>query len=138
VFAVPAGLALDPALLPALREGRWEAFAQRGAQERLPSEAFDPRPDPSWNEPLAARFQREMARTRQRLDKLDRRHGRDHAGTRLGMDPERLRQQLFPLGLPQERVLPGLLWLRRDELLDAMEARLGGDQPIILLETPHE
>jgi len=50
------------------------------------------------------------------------------------MDPERLRQRLFPLGKPQERVLPGLLWLRQDDLLDRMLAALDGAAPVVLLE----
>jgi hypothetical protein len=138
VYVVPPGLGLEPALLPALREGRWGSFAEVRGDGRLPSTAFEPRPDPGWTKALAERFEREMVRTRSRLEKLDRRHGRDRAGERLGMDPERLRQKLFPLGLPQERVLPGLLWLRREGLLDGMEALLGEGQPIILLEAHHE
>jgi hypothetical protein len=45
-----------------------------------------------------------------------------------------VRQFLFPLGRPQERVLPGLFWLRDEELLDRMEASLGKGSRLVLLE----
>jgi hypothetical protein len=61
---------------------------------------------------------------------------RDEAAGAFGADPERLRQRLFPLGKPQERVLPGILWLRRESLLDRMAGALGeAPSPIILEET---
>ena len=48
----------------------------------------------------------------------------------------RATQALFPLGRPQERVLPGLPWLRNGALLDAILDRMDGSQPVILLEEP--
>jgi hypothetical protein len=136
VYLVPAGLGLDAASLGALKEGRWEAFLPQGDGAGLPSRALAGRPEPGWDPALAHRFDQELVRTRKRLEKLDRRLRRDAAGERLGMDPERLRQRLFPLGRPQERVLPGLLWLRQEPLLDRMLAELGGGAAMILLEEP--
>jgi len=79
---------------------------------------------------------RELARSRQRLLKLDRRLQRDLAARVLGQDPERLRQSLFPLGKPQERILPGLFWLRDEALLKRMEAGLATGSMLVLLEQP--
>lgn len=125
--------ALAAGHLEALAEGRWEAFAE-GA-EALPSAALAGlRPDAGWNPELAARFQRELGRTGQRLQKLDRRLRRDRAAAALGGDPERLRQALFPLGRPQERVIPGLFWLRDEALLDRMRAGLADGSMLVLLE----
>jgi len=136
VFLVPRGAALNAELLEPLRKGRWEDFpgAQDGAAP--PSAALIANPDPSWDAATSTRFAQEVARTRHRLGRLDRRLRRNQAGVALGMDPERLRQRLFPLGRPQERVLPGLLWLRQDDLLDRMLAALGEAGPVVLLEEP--
>jgi hypothetical protein len=113
--------------------GRWEAFLEEPLA--LPSAALAAgTPDPGWGPVLADRYLRELARTRQRLTGLDRRLRRDAAAARLGGDPERLRQALFPLGRPQERVLPGWFWLRDDSLLDRLETALAAGSPLILLE----
>ena len=90
--------------------------------------------DPGWAEGLSHRFDQELARSRARLQKLDRRLQRDSAAKRLGMDPEHLRQRLFPLGKAQERVLPGLLWLRDPALLDRMEAALRSGDDVVMVE----
>jgi hypothetical protein len=132
-FVLPPGADLAPERLEDLRLGRWEAFLERSPA--LPSGALgDPRPDPAWGPDLGRRFRRELERARLRLGGLDRRLRRDLARRALGRDPERLRQALFPLGRPQERVLPGLFWLRDDSLLDRLEAALGGDDPLVLVE----
>jgi hypothetical protein len=132
-FVLPPGWNLAPGQLEDLRQGRWEAF--QDAPPALPSAALAAgTPDPGWGPVLSARFQRELDRTRQRLTHLDRRLRRDLAARRLGGDPERLRQALFPLGRPQERVLPGLFWLRDDSLLDRLETALGAGAPLVLLE----
>jgi hypothetical protein len=133
VMVLPKGLCLDPGHLEELREGRWEAFAPR-PQELPSSRLGQPLPDPAWGEALGGRFQRELGRVRARMGKLDRRLLRNLAAAELGMDPERLRQRLFPFGAPQERVLPGILWLRDQALLDRMLAGLDGSQPLLLLE----
>jgi hypothetical protein len=135
VYVLPPGLNLTQGQLDALRHARWEAFADQPPP--LPSAALAGlRPDPGWNPALAQRFTRELARSSQRLLKLDRRLLRDLAARALGRDPERLRQLLFPLGRPQERVIPGLFWLRDDGLLDRMEAGLGEGSILVLLERP--
>jgi hypothetical protein len=133
VYVLPRGLGLTPDQLEALRQARWEAFA--AGSPPLPSAALSSlRPDPGWDPALAERFSRELGRTGQRLQKLDRRLRRDLAARQLGQDPERLRQLLFPLGKPQERIIPGLFWLRDDELLDRMEAGLGDGSMLVMLE----
>ncbi|HLO66325.1 MAG TPA: bacillithiol biosynthesis BshC [Holophaga sp.] len=132
VYVIPAGTLLGPGQLPALREGRWEAFARE--EGRRPSESLVAEVDPAWDPRVAGRFLREAARTRKRLLRLDRRLDREAAARALGQDPERLRQRLFPLGMPQERVLPGLPWLRREDLLEGMLAALEGGGPLVLLE----
>jgi len=132
-YVLPPGLALTPAQLEPLRAGNWAAFLAP-ADPVLPSRSFAATPDPGWEPALRARFAQEAARTRLRLEKLDRRYWRDQAAATLGLDPERLRQQLFPLGLPQERVLPGLLWLRQDQLVDRLLDQLGGPAASILVE----
>ena len=133
VYVLPPGLTLAEGQLEALRLGNWDAFA--GAPAALPSAALAGlEPDPGWQPALAERFRRELARAGQRLHKLDRRLRRDLAAGALGRDPERLRQLLFPLGRPQERVLPGVAWLRDDGLLDRMEAGLGDGSMLVLVE----
>ncbi|MGA2080701.1 MAG: bacillithiol biosynthesis BshC [Holophaga sp.] len=135
VYVLPRGAALGEDRLEALRLGRWETFAD--GVPALPSAALDAvRPAPGWDPLLARRFERELGRARLRLGRLDRRLRRDAAVRALGGDPERLRQALFPLGRPQERVLPGLFWLRDDSLLDRLEAALATGAPLILLESP--
>ena len=132
-YVLPRGLALTAAQLEPLRHAHWQAFAEPGSA--LPSHALPAlAADPAWSPALAQRFQRELIRTRQRLEKLDRRLHRDRAALALGGDPERLRQALFPLDRPQERVLPGLFWLRDEALLDRMGTALDSGAKIILLE----
>lgn len=134
VYVLPPGRALAPDRLEDLRQGRWEAFLD--LPPALPSAALPAAtPDPAWGRDLATRFQRELERTRQRLTRLDRRLRRDLAARHLGGDPERLRQALFPLDRPQERVLPGLFWLRDDSLLDRLENALGTGAALVLVET---
>jgi len=135
VYVLPRGLALAPDQLEPLRQARWDQFLD-GAPA-LPSQALaGMQPDPGWDPALAGRFLQELERTRARLAKLDRRVLRDRAARVLSRDPERVRQALFPLGRPQERVLPGLVWLRDEPILDQMEARLGGGSRLVLLERP--
>ncbi len=135
VFVVPPGYQVAPDQLDALRLGAWEnlgswsgAFPTGMIQET--------RPDPAWPLPIQERFRREQARSRERLGKLDRRLHREAAARVLGEDPELLRQSLFPFGRPQERVIPGLPWLRSRPLLDAILERMDGAQPVILVEEP--
>ena len=133
IHLLPRGLQLAPAQLDAVRHGRWEDLRPGGTAR--PSRALDAlAPDPAWDKALARRFNQELVRTRQRLEKLDHRLDRDQAAQALHTDPERLRQRLFPLGRPQERVLPGLLWLRDPDLLDRMLTALAGSAMTILLE----
>ena len=135
VYVLAPGQALDPEHLEALRGGRWEALGAAPEPALVPSAALAGlAPDPGWSPALAERFRRELARAGERLRKLDRRLLRDRAADRLGLDPERLRQQLFPLGRPQERVIPGLMWLRDDGLLDRMRAALAGGAGPVLVE----
>jgi hypothetical protein len=77
-----------------------------------------------------------MARTRTRLGRLDRRLHREAAAAIFGGDPEHLRQALFPFDRPQERVIPGLAWLRDEALLDRILDRMDGHTDRILLEAP--
>jgi hypothetical protein len=119
--------------LDALRQGAWDRLAAWPGV--LPSARFQPAPpDAGWPQALQERFRREQARSRDRLAKLDRRLHRDAAAGRLGGDPERLRQALFPFSLPQERVLPGVPWLGSPALLEAILARMDGTVSLILVE----
>jgi hypothetical protein len=119
VYVVPRGLEISPAQLGAIRNGYWEVFAAPGAE--VPTRALDAlRPRPEWGPELSQRYLQTLSWTRRKLQKLDRRLHRDRAGQALGMEPERLRQKLFPTGRPQERMLPGILWLRDEPLLDRM------------------
>ena len=133
VAVLPKGLALEAGLLEELREGRWEHFAPH-VEDPPSARLGQPLPDPAWGPRLADRFRAEVARTRARLGRLDRRLQRDRAAAALGTDPERLRQRLFPFNRPQERVLPGVLWLRDRALLDRMIKGLETLQPLLLLE----
>lgn len=118
VYVVPKGLSLAPSQLQALRHGYWEAFPAQ-APPALPTASLDGlRPDPSWGSDLAQRFSQVLAQTRRKLIRLDRRRYRDLVADQLGTDPERLRQRLYPLGLPQERILPGIHWLMDEPLVD--------------------
>ena len=135
VVVVPSGFRLAADQLETVRTGDWEHLAPW--QGALPTQRLGaPAPDPAWPEPVQVRFQRELARSQGRLEKLDRRLHREAVARWLGGDPERLRQALFPLGLPQERVLPGVAWLRQPNLLDAILERMDGQTPLILVEEP--
>ena len=131
VFVLPKGVTLRPDQLDALRDGDWRAFGH--PDTALPSSRVGGDADGRWPQSLALRFQHELARSRARLEKLDRRLQRDAAGPTLGVDPEHLRQRLFPLGKAQERVLPGLLWLRDPALLDRMQAGLRSGDDVVLV-----
>ncbi|HWQ10812.1 MAG TPA: bacillithiol biosynthesis BshC [Holophaga sp.] len=133
VYVVPKGMALTPGQLAAIRDGFWEALA--GASDSLPSQTLDGfRPDPTWGTDISQRFLQTASWTRRKLQKLDRQLHRKRAEEALGMDPERLRQRLFPLGKPQERVLPGVLWLKDDELVDRMLEALRDAQDVAFVE----
>jgi len=131
-FILPRGFHLAPSQMDALRAGYWEAFSQD--RPPLPSQALVAQPDPSWGPTLGNRFRQELARARHRLLKLDRRLYRDHVAGLVGEDPERLRQRLFPFGKPQERVLPGALWLRDEALLDRLLGALGHGDSMVMVE----
>ncbi|MFN7957681.1 MAG: bacillithiol biosynthesis BshC [Holophagaceae bacterium] len=135
VFVLPAGCRVESRQIEALRLGAWETLGPwTGA---LPTGlAAEIAPDASWPLPVQERFQREQARARERLVKLDRRLHREAAARSLGGDPERIRQTLFPLGRPQERVMPGAPWLKSDALLDVILERMDGARPLILVEEP--
>ena len=135
VFVLPKGTTLDADHLDALKAGDWSRFARPSAS--LPSAKLPPLgADPQWSTPLARRFEAELVRARTRLEKLDRRLSRETAAADLGTDPERLRQSLFPFGNDQERVLPGLFWLREPALLDRILAALRGGGDLHLVEAP--
>ncbi|HEX7553529.1 MAG TPA: bacillithiol biosynthesis BshC, partial [Geothrix sp.] len=122
VFVVPKGFQVKTDQLDALRHGAWDRLATWPGI--LPTKQFQATdPDPAWPEPLRLRYRREQARSLERLAKLDRRLQREAAGSVLSGDPERLRQALFPFGVPQERVMPGVPWLRNGALLDAILER---------------
>jgi len=135
VFVVPPGFQLVPDQLDLLRLGAWDRLTQWDGA--LPSTRWqEVVPDATWPKALQLRFRLEQARSRERLLKLDRRLHREAAAKILGGDPERLRQTLFPFGIPQERVLPGAPWLRNPALIDAILARMDGSTPVILVEEP--
>ncbi len=135
VFVVPRGFRIAPDQLDALRLGAWDRLSAWPGS--LPTARFRTvEADSSWPQPVQMRFQHEQARSRERLLKLDHRLHREAAGDRLGGDPEQLRQTLFPFGAPQERVVPGVSWLRNPKLLDAILERMDGTTPVILLEEP--
>jgi len=131
-YVLPRGLRLAPTQMEALRAGYWEAFIEE--RPALPSQAFAAQPDPSWGPAIGNRFRREMTRTRHRLLQLDRRLCRDRVAQLVGEDPERLRQRLFPFGKPQERVLPGIQWLRDEALLDRLLEALGHGEAMVMVE----
>ena len=135
VYVVPRGFRLDPAQLDDLKRGAWDQLAAwPGA---LPTARFQTvGPDPSWPAQLQSRFQREQERSRERLRKLDHRLQREAVAQLLGGDPEHLRQSLFPFGAAQERVLPGIPWLRNEALLDAILERMLPDVSLLLMEEP--
>lgn len=133
VYVVPRGLEISPAQLGAIRNGYWEVFSEPGVE--VPTRAMDAlRPNPEWGTELSQRYLQTLSWTRRKLQKLDRRLHRDRAGRVLGLDPERLRQQLFPMGKPQERTLPGILWLRDEPLLDRMLEALAHPAETVFVE----
>lgn len=136
VFVLPKGCHLEAESLSdfeTLREGQWQAFSTpMGSPPSRRLEAVPP--DPGWGPILGARFTQELDRARHRLERLDRRWMRDLAAHRFGMDPERLRQQLFPFGKAQERVLPGLFWLRDEALLNRILESMDGSKSLVLVE----
>jgi hypothetical protein len=135
LFVVPKGIRLEPGRLDELRIGAWNRFGAWPGP--LPSDRFQAAtPDPAWPVPLQARYEREQARHRERLSSLDHRLQREAATRLLGGDAERLRQTLFPFGAPQERVLPGVPWLRNSALLDAILKRMEHPDPVLLVEEP--
>ncbi len=136
VFVLPQGCVLKAERLSdldGLRDGAWQAFASPNG--RPPSQTIGAvPPEPTWGPVLGARFALELDRTRHRLERLDRRWIRDLAAQTFNMDPERLRQQLFPFGKAQERVLPGLFWLRDENLIRRIFESMDGDRSLILVE----
>jgi hypothetical protein len=135
LFVIPKGIRLEPGRLDELRIGAWNRFGAWPGS--LPSDRFQAaNPDPGWPVPMQVRFQREQARHRERLSNLDHRLQREAATRLLGGDAERLRQALFPFGAPQERVLPGVPWLRNSALLDAILKRMEHPDPVLLVEEP--
>ncbi|HET6330602.1 MAG TPA: bacillithiol biosynthesis BshC [Holophagaceae bacterium] len=135
IIVMPMGAKLALPQLDALKRGDWSAFAKPSSA--MPSGKLPLlEADEAWGAALGHRFHAELARTRTRLEKLDRRLARDSAATTLGFDPEHLRQRLFPFGLDQERAIPGLFWLRDGALLDRIldALRQGGD--LHLVEAP--
>jgi hypothetical protein len=135
VYVLPAGDRLAADQLEALRLGAWDRLSHwPGILPTARFQAADP--DPAWPEDLQMRFRREQARTGERLARLDRRLHRKAASEVLGGDPERLRQALFPFDTPQERVMPGVPWLRHGALLDRILERMDGSTSLILVEEP--
>lgn len=135
VFVVPSGFRVSARQLDDLRSGAWPRFNAWAGP--LPTSSFPtPEPDASWPEPLQARFRQELGRSRERLARLDRRLHREAAGLALGGDPERLRQALFPFGKAQERILPGVPWLRNGALLNRILEQMDGTSSLILVEEP--
>lgn len=135
LFAVPPGFKVSATHLAAVRSGAWESLAAWTGL--LPTDRFQvTEADPAWPEAVQNRFRQAQNRTRQHLSRLDQRLHRAAASEYLGGDPERLRQTLFPFGQPQERVLPGLPWLRNGAFLDAALKALDGQTPVILVEEP--
>lgn len=130
-YVLPEGFLLQASQLEALRAGYWEAFLPESPA--LPSQAVTGQPDPAWGTAIGLRFRQELARVHHHLLKLDRRLHRDLVACALGEDPERLRQRLFPFGKPQERVLPGALWLRDEALLDRLLLALGQGEHVVLV-----
>ena len=133
LFVVPKGLRLTPGQLSAIHHGFWESLSEEPLD--LPTRSMDRlHPNPDWGSELSQRYLQTLSWTRRKLQKLDRRLHRDRAEAALGIDPERLRQKLFPLGKPQERVLPGILWLRDEPLLERMLDALMDPEEVILVE----
>lgn len=144
VFILPSQAQLRLDQLEALRLGQWDAFSAQSPVR--PSLSVMAKTQSEWGKDLTDRFQKELFRFEKRLEKLDRRLLRDQAIAALGMDPEKLRQILFPLGKPQERVLPGVHWLRPrilNLLMDGLESKWNPldereDQPLTLLLNSEE
>ncbi|HEY3400861.1 MAG TPA: bacillithiol biosynthesis BshC [Geothrix sp.] len=135
VYVVPPGYHVSGGQLDALRLGAWDRLSHwPGVLPTARFQAVDP--DPGWPGALQMRFRQEQARAGERLVKLDRRLHREAAAEALGGDPERLRQILFPFDVPQERVMPGLSWLRNGALLDRILERMDGATALILVEEP--
>lgn len=132
-FILPPGLHLPEPWMEDLQAGRWDAFAPDGGPR--PTDLLPALEPPGhWDPALARRFRAELAHTRSRLEALDRRQARDRAAAALGMDPERLRQRIFPFGRAQEQVLPGWAWLRDEALLDRMLEALASSPDVVCLE----
>lgn len=133
IFVVPKGMTLTPGQLAAIRDGFWEALS--GSPDQLPSRTMEGfRPDPAWGPGITQRFLQTASWTRRKLQQLDRKLHRKLAEESLGMDPERLRQKLFPLGRPQERVLPGVLWLKDENLIERMLEALRDERDVTFVE----
>ncbi len=133
VIVLPKGCTVNADQLDDLREGNWRAFSAAGTG--LPSQGLViSKSDPAWGPALGLRFTKELDRTRKRLERLDHRWMRDQSSARLGMDPEHLRQRLFPFGKAQERVLPGIHWLRDEALIHRILDGMDGRTNLILVE----
>ncbi len=135
VFVLPKGFHLDTGQLEPLRRGDWDLLGAWPGP--LPTALFQTvNPDPAWPARLRIRFQRELLRSRDRLARLDHRLNREAASQHLGGDAEHLRQALFPFAAPQERVMPGVFWLRNEPLLDAILKRMEAPDSVLLVEEP--
>ena len=135
VIVLPKGSKVSADQLEDLRQGNWRSFST--LESVLPSQRMGMGivpPDLAWGPAIGLRFTRELDRTIKRLERLDRRWMRDQSTTRFGMDPEHLRQRLFPLGKAQERVLPGIFWLRDEALIQRILGGMDGKANLILVE----
>lgn len=135
VYVLPAACRVTTDQLDLVRTGAWERITRWDGPTATSMFTLQ-HPHEGWPDVLKTRFTREIHRSQQRLARLDHRLHREAAAARLGGDPERLRQSLFPFGKPQERVLPGLPWLRNAVLLDRILERMDGQTPLILVEAP--
>lgn len=115
VFVTPKGARVSIHDLPIIKSGLWDSAT---FDAPIPSSSVSLAVSSSWSRELTQALEQEVQKFKDRIKKYDRKMRRDFLTEAWGIDPEAIRQHLFPLDKDQERVIPGLYWLNQSYLLD--------------------
>ncbi len=132
LWTIPAQSEVSVEQLPLLQNGNWEALLP--ADVSLPSKSLTISLNPQWDSDSLTIINQELKRTRNRLQKIDRRIQRLMLRQTLGEDPEVLQHHLFPLGKDQERILSGAPWLLNHPMLSQLTESLSKASPVVIMK----
>ncbi|MFM8234496.1 MAG: bacillithiol biosynthesis BshC [Holophagaceae bacterium] len=132
LWTIPAHCSLEIEHIPLLRQGNWQALLPK--EISLPSRSLSFTPSSNWDPDTRLRINQELERTKERLEKIDRKIQRTVVHQILGEDPEILHQYLFPLEKDQERVLSGAPWLLDTHALGRVAESLSHGSPLVIMK----